>query len=61
MDGGGVQATSAADEAEPDPRPARDRIRDTRVPPTELEFPKLKGKLGPRAVPVVKPIAGKEF
>jgi len=36
-----------------------DRIPDTRVPPTKLDFPKLKGKPGREVYHVVKPIKGK--
>jgi len=36
-----------------------DRIPDTRVPPTKLEFPKLKGKPGKERYHVVQPIKGK--
>ena len=36
-----------------------DRIPDTRVPPTKLDFPKLKGKLGREQYHVVKPIKDK--
>jgi polyphosphate kinase 2 len=36
-----------------------DRIPDTKVPPTKLDFPKLKGKPGLEQYHVVKPIKGK--
>ncbi len=36
-----------------------DRIPDTKVPPTKLDFPKLKGKPGREQYHVVKPIKGK--
>jgi polyphosphate kinase 2 len=36
-----------------------DRIPDTRVPPTKLDFPKLKGKPGKEQYHVVQPIKGK--